>query len=916
MSLCNSKSSNKSRKFFGHLNRIIMTTVAITVLLLSQNVIVVAALTQAQKDAIKSGARYYNTEEEIPCVCTATPASSGGGVPIGSLEEVLQNWEADNPGSGLAVRNITDNATAEVNGASVKTSASVYKLFVARALYLLRANNGLSFNTTVNIGSYVNQAREENTKDGYTTWPWGNRTQIPISECLPEMISKSENACGWALRDFVNQRGYNSYGNGTTMDPQRTTALDVVNLLQQVAQGTMVNRQSSEELEQMLENQLHRNKIPAGIPSGVQVGNKTGEYHEGDGQLVSNDTAIVRADGVTYVIAILTSLNADSESDTAKIADLSRQVYEVLTGGSTSGGSTVGGSTVGGAPCPTVPSADSQGQAGSVYLIGDSIGGQIDDPLGSQLGDGGGSLSPNVADGRNLQQGIEAIEGDEAEVRGADSVIIQLGTNASTFTAANVGAMVNKVREFNPDVKIYWVDTATTNSALATSLSNVNRIIHDQSGSSNYQVISWNKAVFGESANPSAINPAADDNGYIRNADSRVHLSPEGITAMTELIVSALAGGASNTQTAPECACSAATANSSGNNKADIWNFLIGKGLTEIQTAGIMGNMQHESGFEPQRQQSIHDRLVPAENFPDPAGGEGWGIVQWTPGSKMIDTFNPPSQANSIMAQLDFLWGQLTGTGPAAEDPRILSEIKSATTLLNAVLAFQGTENPDVRSEVLSRGWPLYRGFERPADEVGSVDNRLTNAEAILSEFTGTSGAPGATSGCGVGNGIVNPDGYAYPVAPLRQDTRRPNGSSHADDPVAWDFMRPGGTAVYAIYDGTVVPTSNGEYYRDVPGCYRINFNGDDGYKYWYGHLQNIMVRDNTHVEAGTQIAEVADNSLGPVCHGRGPGDDPASHLHLDRGYPAGIQGGGSPFNRNDPNFIPLLQRLYDALPQ
>lgn len=50
-------------------------------------------------------------------------------------------------------------------------------------------------------------------------------------------------------------------------------------------------------------------------------------------------------------------------------------------------------------------------------------------------------------------------------------------------------------------------------------------------------------------------------------------------------------------------------------NRAKIWNYLVQKGLSGQQAAGIMGNMQEESGFNPAREQD--------------GSGTGWGLVQW-----------------------------------------------------------------------------------------------------------------------------------------------------------------------------------------------------------------------------------------------------------------------------------------------
>lgn len=52
-----------------------------------------------------------------------------------------------------------------------------------------------------------------------------------------------------------------------------------------------------------------------------------------------------------------------------------------------------------------------------------------------------------------------------------------------------------------------------------------------------------------------------------------------------------------------------------------VWNYLSGAGFTPEQTAGIMGNIGRESGFNPFRAQG---------DTASPKTSAGWGLVQWT----------------------------------------------------------------------------------------------------------------------------------------------------------------------------------------------------------------------------------------------------------------------------------------------
>ena len=95
-------------------------------------------------------------------------------------------------------------------------------------------------------------------------------------------------------------------------------------------------------------------------------------------------------------------------------------------------------------------------------------------------------------------------------------------------------------------------------------------------------------------------------------------------------------------------------------NEVITWNFLIGKGLSREQTAGIMGNLQQEHGFNT----------------------TGDGLAQWTGGRKAALLSRPDPY--SINTQLDFLWYELSG--PYAS---VLSHIRAQSTVEGSVRIFQ-----------------------------------------------------------------------------------------------------------------------------------------------------------------------------------------------------------------------------------
>ncbi|MGH7294964.1 MAG: phage tail tip lysozyme, partial [Polyangiaceae bacterium] len=113
------------------------------------------------------------------------------------------------------------------------------------------------------------------------------------------------------------------------------------------------------------------------------------------------------------------------------------------------------------------------------------------------------------------------------------------------------------------------------------------------------------------------------------------------------------------------------------NDKA-AFDYFVSKGLTTFQSAGIVGNLDQESGVNPNAVQS---------------GGPGRGIAQWSVGGRWDTDANDNAvayaskQGQSVYAlglQLDFIWYELTtfsGYG--------LAKLEATTNVTDATVVFE-----------------------------------------------------------------------------------------------------------------------------------------------------------------------------------------------------------------------------------
>jgi beta-lactamase class A len=101
-----------------------------------------------------------------------------------------------------------------------------------------------------------------------------------------------------------------------------TTARGLQRLLEAIARGEAVDKESSGEMIEILERQKFNEGIPAGLPAGTRVAHKTGEITK-----IHHDAAIVFAPR-PFVLVILVRGLADTKDSAALMADITRQLYQ------------------------------------------------------------------------------------------------------------------------------------------------------------------------------------------------------------------------------------------------------------------------------------------------------------------------------------------------------------------------------------------------------------------------------------------------------------------------------------------------------------------------------------------------------------------------------------------------------------
>jgi len=128
-------------------------------------------------------------------------------------------------------------------------------------------------------------------------------------------------------------------------------------------------------------------------------------------------------------------------------------------------------------------------------------------------------------------------------------------------------------------------------------------------------------------------------------------------------------------------------------------DYFVGQGWTAAQAAGIVANLQAESGLRPD---------IPGD------GGHAYGIAQWHADRQAaFQTFTGRAiQGSTLDQQLRFVQQELTGGG----------EVHAGNLLRNA-------------NSANDAGSIVSRHYERPADREGAATRRGQLADQILNNY-------------------------------------------------------------------------------------------------------------------------------------------------------------------------------------
>lgn len=261
-----------------------------------------------------------------------------------ALEEEIEAILSQTDGVwSVYVKNLETDETLSINNQRMY-AASLIKLFVMEATYV-------NWDTVeANAGSWATLAGDDETASASSQLASDDTVddllaamiQVSDNESYNELVRLESDSGSFSegcqiIDDYLETTEYEDTRLYHTLSPSNTESekiSDIKNhtsvedcgeILEKIYNGTCVSEEASREMLEYLLNQQSVSKIPAGVPEGIAVANKTGETDESQ-----HDAAIVFGEETDYILCIMSTECTSGDEAVSVIQRISQVVYDYL----------------------------------------------------------------------------------------------------------------------------------------------------------------------------------------------------------------------------------------------------------------------------------------------------------------------------------------------------------------------------------------------------------------------------------------------------------------------------------------------------------------------------------------------------------------------------------------------------------
>ncbi len=234
---------------------------------------------------------------------------------LSDLKDAIASYISSRSGNwGVFVKNLKTNEYLSINEKEY-SGASLIKLFTMAATYSKINDGSITVNSDVTRNLELMITESNNTSCNTLTALIGGGSTI--------QGFKNENAHTASIgckHTTHNSELVDGHGKVTFVGFNRTSPMDCGMVLEKIYRNELVSPEYSAQMLDLLLRQTRTWKIPASLPEGTVVANKTGET-----DTAQADAAIVYSPACDYVICVIG--NGSVGSGVATIQEVSRITY-------------------------------------------------------------------------------------------------------------------------------------------------------------------------------------------------------------------------------------------------------------------------------------------------------------------------------------------------------------------------------------------------------------------------------------------------------------------------------------------------------------------------------------------------------------------------------------------------------------
>jgi beta-lactamase class A len=268
------------------------------------------------------------------------------------LENKISNLIKSHKGTfAVALKSLDDGNTILINENEIFHAASTMKTPVMIELFKKKYNGEISFEDSLQIKNEF-KSIVDGSKFALSSFDDSDEIiykklgkYVSIRELISAMITKSSNFGTNLLIDYINVKNVNKtmrdmgaeninvlrgVGDLKAFDKDlnnTTSAKDLLVIYEKLAMGSFINPSISNEMVEILKNQVYKDIIPKYLPDNVEVAHKTGWING-----VRHDSGIVFLENGKKYVLILLSKNLDDDIEGAEfLAKISLEIFNHLS---------------------------------------------------------------------------------------------------------------------------------------------------------------------------------------------------------------------------------------------------------------------------------------------------------------------------------------------------------------------------------------------------------------------------------------------------------------------------------------------------------------------------------------------------------------------------------------------------------